>query len=68
VISPLFYVGQDIGVTSIAPLYARLYTKGIVLTPCSELRAVEGSTVVVRNVSSESPSRSRHARRYRRWQ
>ena len=52
VISPLFYVGQDVGVTSIAPLYARLYTKGVVLTPCSELRAVEGSTVVVRNVFS----------------
>ncbi len=28
VISPLFYVGQDIGVTSIAPLYRRLHTRG----------------------------------------
>ena len=27
VISPLFHVGQDIGVTSIAPLYTRLYTR-----------------------------------------
>jgi len=52
VISPLFYVGQDIGVTSIAPLYTRLHTKGVVLTPCTELRAVEGSTVVVANVYS----------------
>src|SRR5437899_138903 len=57
VISPLFYVGQDIGVTSIAPLYTRLYTKGAVLTPCSELRAVEGSTVVVRNVFSGAERR-----------
>ena len=57
VISPLFYVGQDIGVTSIAPLYTRLYTKGVVLTPCSELRAVEGSTVVVRNVFSGAERR-----------
>jgi len=57
VISPLFYVGQDIGVTSIAPLYARLYTKGVVLTPCNELRAVEGSTVVVRNVHSDAERR-----------
>jgi mycofactocin system FadH/OYE family oxidoreductase 2 len=57
VISPLFYVGQDIGITSIAPLYARLYTKGVVLTPCSELRAVEGSTVVVRNVYSGAERR-----------
>ncbi len=50
IVSPLFYVGQDIGVTSIAPLYARLYAKGAVLTPCSELRAVEGSTVIIANV------------------
>ncbi len=57
VISPLFYVGQDIGVTSIAPLYRRLYTKGVVLTPCSELRAVEGSTVIVRNVFSGAERR-----------
>src|SRR3989475_11256873 len=49
VISPLFYVGQDIGVTSIAPLYTRLFTKGVVFTSCTELRAVEGSTVVVAN-------------------
>jgi pyruvate/2-oxoglutarate dehydrogenase complex dihydrolipoamide dehydrogenase (E3) component len=52
VISPLFYVGQDIGVTSIAPLYTRLHTRGVVLTPGTELRAVEGSTVVVANVYS----------------
>ena len=52
VISPLFYVGQDVGVTSIVPLYGRLYTKGVVLTPCTELRAIEGSTVVVANVYS----------------
>src|SRR5205823_3754778 len=31
VISPLFYVGQDVGVTSIAPLYKRLFTRGVVL-------------------------------------
>ena len=43
--------------TSIAPLYTRLYTKGVVLTPCSELRAVEGSTVVVRNVFSGAERR-----------
>jgi len=57
VISPLFYVGQDIGITSIAPLYTRLYTKGAVFTPCSELSAVEGSTVIVRNVFSGAPRR-----------
>ena len=57
VISPLFHVGQDIGVTSIAPLYARLYTKGVVLTPGTELRAVEGSAVIVRNVYSSAERR-----------
>jgi thioredoxin reductase len=52
VLSPLFFVGQDIGITSIAPLYTRLFTKGAVLTPHTELRAIEGSTVVVTNVYS----------------
>ena len=57
VISPLFHVGQDVGVTSIAPLYARLYTKGVVLTPGTELRAVEGSALIVRNVYSSAERR-----------
>jgi dimethylglycine catabolism A len=52
VISPLFYVGQDVGVTSIAPLYRRLFTAGVVLTPGTELRAVEGSSVIGANVYS----------------
>jgi N,N-dimethylglycine/sarcosine dehydrogenase len=57
VISPLFYVGQDIGVTSIAPLYRRLFTAGVVLTPGTELRAVEGSAVIVANVHSGAERR-----------
>ena len=57
VISALFYVGQDVGVTSIAPLYARLFTKGVVFTPCVELRAIEGSTVVIANVYSGAERR-----------
>src|SRR5262245_51146571 len=57
VISPLFYVGQDIGVTSIAPLYRRLFTRGVVLTPGTELRAVEGSAVIVANVYSGAERR-----------
>ena len=44
------YAGQDAGITSIAPLYARLFTKGVILSPHTELRAIEGSTVVVANV------------------
>src|SRR5262249_16343373 len=57
VISPLFYVGQDIGVTSIAPLYKRLFTRGVALTPGTALRAVEGSAVVVANVCSGAERR-----------
>jgi len=49
VISRLFYPGQDVGVTSIVPLYTRLFQKGVTLTPHTELVAVEGSTVVVAN-------------------
>src|SRR5262245_15613956 len=49
VISRLFHPGQDVGVTSIAPLYRRLFAKGVTLTPHADLIAVEGSTVVVAN-------------------
>jgi NADPH-dependent 2,4-dienoyl-CoA reductase/sulfur reductase-like enzyme len=49
VISRLLYPGQDIGVTSIQPLYARLFAKAVTLTPNTDLVAVEGSTVVVAN-------------------
>src|SRR5690242_8244889 len=44
-------------VTSIAPLYKRLFTRGVVLTPGTELRAVEGSAVVVANGYSGSERR-----------
>jgi mycofactocin system FadH/OYE family oxidoreductase 2 len=49
VVSRLFYPGQDVGVTSIVPLYTRLFARGVVMTPHTELRAVEGSAVVVAN-------------------
>jgi dimethylglycine catabolism A len=49
VISRLFYPGQDVGITSILPLYSRLFAKGVTLTPHTDLVAVEGSTVVVAN-------------------
>jgi mycofactocin system FadH/OYE family oxidoreductase 2 len=49
VISRLFHPGQDVGVTSILPLYSRLFAKGVTLTPHTDLVAVEGSTVVVAN-------------------
>jgi mycofactocin system FadH/OYE family oxidoreductase 2 len=50
VISRLFYPGQDVGATSIVPLYARLFARGVTLTPHTDLVAVEGSSVVVANV------------------
>jgi N,N-dimethylglycine/sarcosine dehydrogenase len=49
VISRLFYPGQDVGITSILPLYSRLFAMGITLTPHTDLAAVEGSSVVVAN-------------------
>jgi NADPH-dependent 2,4-dienoyl-CoA reductase/sulfur reductase-like enzyme len=57
VISRLFYAGQDVGVTSIAPLYSRLFAKGVALTPHTDLVAVEGSTVVVANVYTRTERR-----------
>jgi len=57
VVSRLFYPGQDIGITSIIPLYQRLFAKGVVLTPHTELVAVEGSTVLVTNVHSGAERR-----------
>ncbi len=57
VISRLFYAGQDVGVTSIAPLYARLFAKDVTLTPHTDLVAVEGSTVVVANVFTRAERR-----------
>ncbi len=57
VISRLFYPGQDIGITSIVPLYTRLFSKGAILTAHTELRAIEGSTVIVANVYSGAERR-----------
>ena len=57
VISRLFYAGQDVGVTSIAPLYTRLFAKNVTLTPHTDLVAVEGSAVVVANVYTRAERR-----------
>jgi len=57
VISRLFHPGQDIGITSIVPLYARLFAKGVTLTPHTDLVAVEGSAVVVANVYTREERR-----------
>jgi mycofactocin system FadH/OYE family oxidoreductase 2 len=57
VLSRVFYAGQDVGVTSIAPLYARLFAKGAVFTPHTELVAVEGSAVRVANAFTRAERR-----------
>ncbi len=57
VISRLFYAGQDVGVTSIAPLYSRLFAKGVTFTPHTDLVAVEGSAVVVANAYTRAERR-----------
>ena len=57
VLSRVFYAGQDVGVTSIAPLYTRLFAKGATFTPHTELVAVEGSAVVVANALTRSQRR-----------
>jgi len=56
-VAPLHYPGQDIGITSIVPLYTRLFSKGAVFTPHTELRAIEGAAVVVANVYSGAERR-----------
>src|SRR5207247_9356622 len=45
-----YVAGQVAGITSYSPHYALLCTKGVILIPHTELRAIEGSTVVVANV------------------
>src|SRR5262249_22091874 len=57
VISRLFYPGQDIGVTSIVPLYSRLFRKGVTLTPHTELIAGQGSTPGVAHPYPRPPQR-----------
>jgi mycofactocin system FadH/OYE family oxidoreductase 2 len=57
VLSRVFYAGQDVGTTSIAPLYTRLFAKGVTFTPHTELLAVEGSAVVVANALTRAERR-----------
>src|SRR4030095_2567655 len=49
VISRFFHPGQDVGVTSIVPLYTRLFAGDVTTRQHTDLIAVEGSAVVVAN-------------------
>lgn len=57
VITRLFFAGQDIGITTIIPLYERLFSLGVIFTPHTEVGAIEGSTVVVENAYSHEERR-----------
>lgn len=57
VITRLFYPGQDIGITTIVPLYERLFSLGVIFTPHTEVKAIEGSMVFVENAYSKEERR-----------
>jgi NADPH-dependent 2,4-dienoyl-CoA reductase/sulfur reductase-like enzyme len=50
IITPHYSVGEDIGPTNKPPIYARLYQKGVKMESTWELRAIEGTSVRLRNV------------------
>jgi len=52
VVTPNFAVGEDIHPTTRAPLYQRLLSAGVIFTPNSEVWAVDGASVVIRNIYS----------------
>jgi len=52
VVTPNFAVGEDIHPTTRTPLYQRLLSAGVIFTPNSEVWAVDGASVVIRNIYS----------------
>jgi dimethylglycine catabolism A len=57
IVSRLGQVGVDIDITTLPPLYKRVFSKGIVMTPHMELRAIEEDGLVVENTWSHQMSR-----------
>jgi NADPH-dependent glutamate synthase beta subunit-like oxidoreductase len=57
VVTPNFAVGEDVHPTTRTPLYQRLLSAGVVFTPNSEVSALDGTSVVVRNVYSGEEQR-----------
>lgn len=52
IVTPNFAVGEDIHPTTRTPLYQRLLSAGMIFTPNSEVSAVEGTSVIIRNIYS----------------
>jgi NADPH-dependent 2,4-dienoyl-CoA reductase/sulfur reductase-like enzyme len=57
VVTPQFSVAEDIDVVRRVPLYERLLSAGAVFVPNSDVTALDGDKVVVRNVYSHEESR-----------
>jgi thioredoxin reductase len=57
VVSRGLYVGADIDMSTLPPLYARLLEKGVALTPNMRLRSIEEDAVVLENVWSHQTGR-----------
>ncbi len=52
VVTRHFYAGLDIGITTLVPLYERLFSKGIDVTPHSRVAAIEPQSVTIENIYS----------------
>jgi dimethylglycine catabolism A len=57
IVSRLAQVGADIDSTTLPPLYARVFRKGIVMVPHTAVTAIEEDALVVENVWSHTPGR-----------
>lgn len=52
IITELLVVAQDLGETSRPPIFQRLFSKGIKMTPHTAIKEIQNGTVVVKNVYS----------------
>ncbi|MBI3761929.1 MAG: FAD-dependent oxidoreductase [Chloroflexi bacterium] len=57
IVSRLAQIGVDIDLTTLPPLYSRLFSKGIVMTPHTQLKAIEEDALAVENTWSHAPRR-----------
>ena len=56
-VTPQFSVAEDMDVVRRVPLYERLLSAGAVFVPNSDVVALDGASVVIRNVYSQAESR-----------
>jgi mycofactocin system FadH/OYE family oxidoreductase 2 len=57
IVSRLAQVGVEIDSTTLPPLYARVFRKGIVMVPHTAVTAIEEDALVIENVWSHAPGR-----------